>query len=121
VALERYDLVTSLITLRELADGPGPRRDDWLGLMRHMKQLEILESVTEIAAAYIRHRVMPVRGEDATHLAVASIHACDYLVTWDVQHIANARKALHIRKINMSLGLHVPVIATPLEMLGRMP
>ena len=41
---------------------------------------------------------------DAMHLALASYHKCDFLVTWNCQHLANANKFGHIRRINTLLG-----------------
>lgn len=55
---------------------------------------------------------------DALHLALASFHKCDFLVTWNCRHLANANKFGHIRRVNQLLDLYVPVLATPLEMLG---
>jgi hypothetical protein len=48
---------------------------------------------------------------DALHLALASFHKC--------QHLANANKFGHLRRVNGLLGLYVPVLATPLELLGE--
>jgi predicted nucleic acid-binding protein len=121
VALDRYEVVTSAVTMKELEDGPAHRHAEWLGLLRNVKKLEVTESADAAAGEYVRQRLMPRRGDDSFHLAVASVHKCAYLVTWDVQHLANAHKFLQIRRVNVQLGLHVPTIATPLQMLGRMP
>ena len=51
------------------------------------------------------------------HLALASYYKCDFLVTWNFRHIANANKFGHIRRINTKLGLFVPALVTPLELL----
>jgi hypothetical protein len=51
--------------------------------------------------------------------AVASFHKCDFLVTWNCCHLANANKFGHIRQINTLLGLYVPALVTPLELLGE--
>jgi hypothetical protein len=56
---------------------------------------------------------------DALHLALASYHKCDFLVTWNCQHLANANKFGHLRRVNGMLGLYVPVLATPLQLLGE--
>lgn len=56
---------------------------------------------------------------DALHLALASLHKMDYLLTWNCQNLANANKATHIRRINTLLGLHVPLLTTPLELRGE--
>lgn len=58
---------------------------------------------------------------DAPHLALASYHKCEFLVTWNCQHLANANKFGHICRVNSLLGLYVPVLATPLELLGEEP
>ena len=56
---------------------------------------------------------------DALHLALASYHKCDFLLTWNCQHLANANKFGHIRRVNTLLGLFVPDLVTPLELLGE--
>jgi hypothetical protein len=55
---------------------------------------------------------------DALHLALASFHRCDFLVTWNCKHIANANKFGHIRRVNSMLGLFNPALVTPLELLA---
>ena len=55
---------------------------------------------------------------DALHLAIASYHKCDFLLTWNCRHLANANKFGHIRRVNTLLGLYVPLLVTPLELLG---
>ena len=68
---------------------------------------------------YIRHKVMPDNPlGDALHLALASFHKYDFLLTWNCEHLANANKFGHIRRINALLGLHVPALVTPLELMG---
>ncbi len=42
---------------------------------------------------------------DALHLAIASYHKCDFLLTWNCRHLANANKFGHIRRVNVMLGL----------------
>ena len=54
----------------------------------------------------------------ALHLALASYYKCEFLVTWNCQHLANANKFGHIRRVNAMLGLFVPALVTPLELLG---
>ena len=76
--------------------------------------------VARIVDAYIEHRVMPRNPlGDALHLALASYHKFDYLLTWNCEHLANANKADHIRWINTALGLYVPMLITPLQLMGE--
>ena len=77
-------------------------------------------AIAETVEAYIAHKVMPQDpGGDAMHLALASHYRCDFLVTWNCRHLANANKFDHVRRINGILGLFVPALITPLELLGE--
>lgn len=118
-AREHYELVTSPAVLNELGESSLDRRADRLALLRNIPLLPLDEAVLEIVQVYIRHKLMPADpGGDALHLAVAAYHKCDFLLTWNCQHLANANKFRHIRRVNTMLGLFVPALVTPLELLG---
>ena len=53
---------------------------------------------------------------DAQHVAVATVHGMDYLLTWNCIHIANAKNRAKIQAICMAVGFEPPIIATPLEL-----
>jgi PIN domain len=114
-----YDLVSSVAVLDELNRGDFPGKEASLGLLSSLPLLPIDQAVTEIVQAYIQQRVMPADPVgDALHLALASYHKCDFLLTWNCRHLANANKFGHIRRVNTLLGLYVPSLVTPLELLG---
>ena len=48
-----------------------------------------------------------------------SYYRMDFLLTWNCTHLANANKREHIRIINHRLGLSVPEIVTPLELISE--
>ena len=113
------ELVTSPAVHDELSRGTTERVADWLTLIRDLPLLPIIPAIGEIVRAYILHKVMPADpGGDALHLALASYYKCDFLVTWNCRHLANANKFWHIRRLNTMLGLFVPTLVTPLELLG---
>lgn len=117
-ATEHYDLVTSPAVIDELERGDYPSRDDCLKLVDRLELLEITPEVLDVVDTYIARHVMPADpAGDALHLAVASVHHCDFLVTWNCRHLANANKFGHIRRVNSLLGLYVPTLVTPLELL----
>lgn len=121
-AHELYTLVTSEAVLLELRSGQYPSQEAALELVQDLPLLEVTPAVAEIVEAYVQHRLMPADPSfDALHLAMASYHKCEFLVTWNCQHLANANKYGHIRRVNNLLGLYVPVLATPLELLGEKP
>ena len=116
------ELVTSLAVVAELEAGDFPGKTDALTLISKLPLVDLNEAVAEAADAYIVHRVMPNDpAGDALHLAAASFHRCDFLMTWNCQHLANANKFGHIRRVNGIIGLCNPALVTPLELLGDKP
>ena len=116
----RYELVTSPAVVDELERGDYPSRASCLELIAPLRLLAVEPAVVEIAETYIARHVMPADpAGDALHLALASFHRCDFLVTWNCQHLANANKFGHIRRVNTLLGLYVPLLVTPLELLAE--
>lgn len=113
-----YEVVASLPVIEELQRGEHPSKADALRLLAPLPLLSTPDVIEDIVNTYIRHRVMPSdpRG-DALHLALASYHGCHFLLTWNCAHLANANKFEHIRHVNTLLGLHVPVLTTPVELL----
>ena len=114
------ELVTSLAVENELNGGDFPNKSDMLEMASRFPLLDLSDSVAEAVEAYIANHVMPNdSGGDALHLAAASFHRCDFLVTWNCRHIANANKFGHIRRVNSILGLGNPALVTPLELLNE--
>lgn len=116
-----FELLTSAAVLDELESGTFPQKADALSLIEGVQLLSIDEAIADVVEAYIKHQVMPADpAGDALHLALASFHKCDFLLTWNCRHLANANKFAHIRRVNAILGLFVPELVTPLELLGEM-
>lgn len=117
-----YATFTSAGTLLELKRGNKAHKDAALKLAQTLPAYESTDEIKLIVAAYVRQLVMPRDPlGDALHLALASFHKCDFLVTWNCEHLANANKIGHIRFVNAQLGLHTPGLVTPLELLGKNP
>ena len=92
---------------------------DRLSLLSEIELLGISDDIDNIAASYIERLVMPNDpGGDALHLAVASYHEMDVLLTWNCRHLANPNKMEHIRLVNTELDLPMPFLTTPLNYLS---
>ena len=114
-----YDIVSSDAVVDELERGDHPVKEEALSLIDEVERLPIEPEIAEIVDGYITHKVMPVDPlGDALHLALASYHKCDFLLTGNCRHLANANKFGHIKRINTRLGLFIPTLVTPLELLG---
>jgi len=112
-----YELVTSEAVLDELEAGAFPNQEQAVALLAEVPLVPVEPAIIEIVEAYIQRLVMPRDPTgDALHLALASFHKCDFLLTWNVRHLANANKFVHIRRVNTLLGLFTPTLITPLEL-----
>lgn len=119
--IENYSAYTSEAVIDELENGEFPNKAEALTLMVNLPLLDISDPIADIVKTYISHHIMPNDpAGDALHLAIASFYKCDFLVTWNCRHLANANKFGHIRRINTMLGLFVPTLVTPLELIGEL-
>ncbi len=115
----RYGIVTSEPVLEELAAGDYPYKKDVLKFVDDWVLVPVDQDVVEIARVYIAQKAMPKDPTgDALHLALATYHKCDFLLTWNCNHLANANKFGHIARVNTLLGFATPKMVTPLELLG---
>ena len=119
IASNNYFLVTSLAVLDELSKGDFPGKDEAIELLSSLAFVSIEPAIAEIVETYIQQQLMPNDPiGDALHLALASYHKCDFLLTWNCRHLANANKFSHIRRVNAMLSLSIPILVTPLELIG---
>lgn len=113
-----YELNTSRFVLAELSRAPATKARSALAILEGIRVLDEPSGLSEVVEYYIGHRLMPAEaGGDAVHLALASMHSIDFLLTWNCRHLANANKIQHLTVLNARLGLHVPVITTPLTLM----
>ena len=112
-------LVTSSAVLEELERGDFPNREAAIEMIAGLSPLPITDEIREIVQEYIKRLLMPADPSgDALHLALASFYGCDFLVTWNCKHLANANKFDNIARVNGILKLSVPKLVTPLELIG---
>ncbi len=116
---KHYQLVTSVAVIEELERGDYPNKVQTIRLLDDVPLVEISTEIIDIVDTYVNRKLMPSNTKgDALHLALASFHGCDFLLTWNCKHLANANKFAHIRRINTLLGLFVPALITPFELLS---
>ncbi|PWB48975.1 MAG: hypothetical protein C3F12_00300 [Candidatus Methylomirabilota bacterium] len=56
--------------------------------------------------------------QPGAHIAVATVHGIDYLLTWNCRHIANAESRSRIVRACRLLGYAAPILCTPEELMG---
>ena len=112
--MSEYRTVVSQLVARELERIPEPHRTAYLKLVAPLERVELTEEATILAEGYISRGIFHRKYiGDAIHVAVASFHKIDYLVTWNFGHLANVRRQARIRLFNTAAGFFVPQIVTP--------
>jgi hypothetical protein len=80
--------------------------------------LGVNEEIETLAEQYYAAIELPERAKaDAFHLATASWYRLEYMLSWNLKHIASARVRKILREVNDQLGVYTPVICTPEELM----
>jgi predicted nucleic acid-binding protein len=112
--MDAYRAVVSPLVSRELERVPEPHRSSYLNLLAPLEQVELTEEAAILADGYISRGIFHRKYiADALHVAIASYHKIDYLVTWNFGHLANVRRQARVRLFNTAAGFFVPMIVTP--------
>ena len=110
----RHSIFVSAEVINEVSDPEYPNRDAAAKWVDPLPQLPATETAYELAGLLVKERVMPGPASgDAAHVAIATIHGIEYLLSWNVRHLANPNKTLHLRVICERIGLTPPMIVTP--------
>ncbi len=113
-----FDLVTSLETLDEIGRGEEKMALIRRSLLAELRLLAVTNEVIALAASLVMQGIVPTKAaSDAIHIAVASVHRIDYLVTWNFKHIANPFSRDRLRTAVTDAGYPLPVMCSPDELL----
>lgn len=90
---------------------------------------EVLASTTRLSASPDAEALVPelLRATglpakvfvDMAHVALATVHGMQYLLTWNCRHIANATILRAVARACRERGYEPPVICTPEELMGE--
>lgn len=110
----------SQVVIDEVSVGDPVEVQKRLTIVSSLQPLEITEEVESLAQGIVAAGILPPQAvRDAAHVAVAAVHAIDYLLTWNCKHLANAQIARRIAKVCEKRGFRMPVICTPEELMGE--
>ena len=115
----QFSLTSSPAVIAELTRGRSEATQMRRALIESIELLPITDQIRQIAQIYIGRLVMPQDPHgDALHVAIASFHNVDAILTWNLAHIANPNKIYLIQQVNRELGLSTPDLTTPLDYFG---
>jgi predicted nucleic acid-binding protein len=114
-----FTLYISKVVLDEVAKGDLEIAANRLEVLRGFPLLELSPAVQDLAAEFcLRSNLPPKASDDAVHIAAATVHGMDYLLTWNCKHIANAQIQRKLSEIGLDFGYELPTICTPYELMG---
>ena len=116
---DQFSLTSSIAVIAELTRGRSDATQARRALIESIELLPITDRTLQIAQVYINRLAMPQDPHgDALHIAIASFHNVDAILTWNLAHIANPNKIHLIQQVNRALGLSTPNLTTPLDYFG---
>lgn len=114
-----FELYSSELVFEEASSGNKEAADKRLEVISSIPLLEITEKTKELANLLITQKILPSKAvDDALHIAIATEHNIDYLLTWNCRHLDNAEIKPIVRDLFYREGYTCPEICTPNELLG---
>lgn len=126
VLFERFEagediLVLSELTLLELQLAPDAVRDVLHSVAdEYREEVEFTEEASILAERYLAAGIAGAAERiDAQHIATATVHRVDVLVSWNFRHIVNLGKIQGYNSVNLRHGYPLLEIRTPQEVIGH--
>lgn len=117
-AAKDFNLFVSAVVLDEIAQGDAGVAARRLELVASLPVLPLHAEVEDLAQFYAQHLSIPDRAlADCYHLALATWHGMDFLVSWNMAHLVNGILVRHVHTLNDGRGLKTPVLCTPEELM----
>ena len=114
-----FELYISAFVVNEASAGDEDAVNERLEVLEGLPLLDVNLEVENLAKDLIAGKALPEKSvTDALHIAVATVHNIDYLLSWNCKHIANAEMQDTIEKVCVKNGYGFPKICTPEELLG---
>jgi hypothetical protein len=106
-AATQDELETAPLKVKDLVKG---LKIDWT------EYLDITDEAVELANDYISDGVVGQTSyTDCLHIALATIHRADFLISWNFKHIVNVQRIRGYNSINMKKGYRLLEIRSPRE------
>lgn len=110
----------SAVTQEEIEDAPERVKNFVLQMkVNNTIFLEVTEEAVNLASAYISEGVVGKASfVDCLHIALATIHRADFLISWNFKHIVNIQRIRGYNSINIKYGYKQLEIRSPREFIN---
>jgi len=115
----QYDIVVSDLTLKELVKAPENVRSLLRDLAIDFNEITATSECIELAAEYLAENVVGQTSmDDCIHIATATVHKIDILVSWNFKHIVNIHRIRGYNAINIKKGYQSIDIRSPNNLIN---
>jgi hypothetical protein len=116
---ENHELFTSQVVLDEIGAGEAAMARERFKVLRGIPLLEAIAPANVLGREILRSGLLPASADgDAAHIALATVHEMDILLTWNCRHIANVAIQQRLRRLAEQNGYTLPALATPEEFMS---
>lgn len=113
-----FELVISQVVLDEVGAGDQEAALRRLALVEGVPLLDVTTEAADLAARLIERVGLPPQASaDAAHVAIAAVHGVEFVLTWNVAHIANATLRRRVEEVCRAYGHNPPILCTPDELM----
>jgi len=111
---KHFSVWASGVTEQELRAGEFRRQDDCLTTVRRLRYLATTRDCQVLKDALLDEGVVPAtKPLDALHMAIATAHGMDYLLTWNYAHLANPVAQRRLETLCAMRSLRAPLLVSP--------
>ncbi len=115
---DKFEVFISQIVIQEAGEGDDDAVTRRLDVIEDIAEIEVLPEAVVLARSLIADGLVPERASaDALHIAIATVQGMDYLLTWNLKHIANATIRNAIADACRQRGYEPPIICAPEELM----
>ena len=115
---DRFEFVISRIVHAEIQRGDPTAAQQRLEAVSLLRILDTFPEADILAQKLLDAGAVPRNSvTDAQHIAIATVHSVEYLVSWNHKHIVNEYKREHINQVCQEVGFQPITICTPLELM----
>ncbi len=119
IKLGKITCIYSELTETELVSAPNKVKDYFTQLPKEsMEKVDINNHILTLAQKYVDEKVVGATSlDDCIHIATATIHKADILVSWNFKHIVNVYRIRGYNSINIRMNYSPLEIRSPKEIV----
>jgi len=113
---DEYELFISPVAIEELQAGVEKYGEDSVLFINSLECTELPENdkAENLVSVYTTDGVLSrAHLNDLRHIAYAVVFECDYVITWNMKHLANERTVSRVNVVNQCGGYEKIFISTP--------